>query len=73
MTFDDCTFGYNPYFKKRLLAELPFMSDEQLACCYLDYIEYLECDSTFLFEMQGRGLSFEDLEELLERQGVPFR
>ena len=41
------------------------MDDLELAFAYVDYMDTLEGDGTFIQEMQNRGLTFEDLEQLI--------
>lgn len=50
---------------ERVLAELPYMTDLELAQAYADYLDNLEGDGFFIQEMQDRGLDFTDLEQLL--------
>ena len=49
----------------RVLDELQYMTDTELALAYADYLEHLEGDGFFIQEMQARGLDFTDLEQLL--------
>ena len=48
-----------------LYHTLENMDDLELAFAYVDYMDHLEGDGTFIQEMQNRGLTFEDLEQLL--------
>ena len=48
-----------------VLAELPYMTDLELALTYAAYLDNLEGDGFFIQEMQDRGLEFTDLEQLL--------
>ena len=41
------------------------MDDLDLAFAYADYMDWLDNDSTFIQEMQRRGLEFTDLEQIL--------
>ena len=41
------------------------MDDLELAFAYVDYMDHLEGDGFFIQEMQNRGLSFEDLEQMI--------
>ena len=41
------------------------MDDLDLAFAYADYMDWLDNDSSFIQEMQRRGLEFTDLEQLL--------
>ena len=41
------------------------MDDLELAFAYVDYMDTLDGDATFIQEMQSRGLTFEDLEQLI--------
>ena len=41
------------------------MDDLELAFAYVDYMDQLEGDGFFIQEMQNRGLTFEDLEQLI--------
>ena len=41
------------------------MDDLELAFAYVDYMDTLHGDGTFIQEMQNRGLTFEDLEQLI--------
>lgn len=50
---------------KDLIDRFPDLSDEELAQLYELYFEYLELDPFFITELQRRGLSLVDLEELL--------
>ena len=47
----------------RILDELTYLSDLELAQLYVDYMDQLEGDGFFIQEMQARGLTFEDLEQ----------
>ena len=52
--------------KRDLIDRFPDLTNEELAVLYETYFEYLELDPFFLDELQRRGLSLVDMEELLD-------
>ena len=52
--------------QRDLIDRFPDLTDEELAVLYETYFEYLELDPFFLSEMQRRGLSLVDLEDMLD-------
>ena len=52
--------------KRDLIDRFPDLTDEELAELYGAYFEYLELDPFFISELQRRGWSLVDMEELLD-------